>query len=110
MADLLPLWLQETAALERREHPRSRVLWMAMLDTPEGPLSCVIIDVSKTGAKLQFAATIFPALVWQPVELHIEPMGSLRGEVVWQLGDKLGIRFTVAPDYVQRIVGSALIS
>lgn len=108
MAESLPLWFQDTAALERRQFLRTRVLWMATLQTSEGPLSCIIVDVSNNGAKLQFAVPVFPALIWQPVELHIEPMGVLRGEVVWQMGDKLGVRFSAAPEYVAKVIGGSL--
>ena len=43
MEDRLPLWLQETAALDQRRHVRTRVLWMATLDTKEGPLACIVL-------------------------------------------------------------------
>lgn len=108
MAGQIPSWLHDTAALEQRKHPRSRVLWMATLDTKEGPLSCVVLDVSRAGAKLQFAAPIFPVLLHQEVELVIEPLGSLGAEVIWQQGERMGIRFNGNPALIAKIIGGAL--
>jgi hypothetical protein len=108
MVGQIPAWLHDTAALEQRKHPRSRVLWMATLDTKEGPLSCVVLDVSRAGAKLQFAAPIFPVLLHQEVELVIEPLGSLGAEVIWQQGERMGIRFNANPMLIASIIGGAL--
>ena len=108
MEDRMPLWLQETAALDQRRHVRTRVLWMATLDTKEGPLACIVLDVSRAGAKLQFATPIFPVLLRQPVELHIEPLGMLNAEVVWQLGDRMGVQFSDDPAQINSVIGGAL--
>ena len=108
MVGQIPAWLHETAALEQRKHPRSRVLWMATLETKEGPLSCVVLDVSRAGAKLQFAAPIVPVLSKQPVELAIEPLGRLEAEVIWQIGERMGIRFTSDPALIVSVIGGAL--
>ena len=108
MVGQIPAWLHETAALEQRKHPRSRVLWMATLDTKEGPFNCMVLDVSRAGAKLQFATPIFPVLVKQEVELVIEPLGSLGAEVIWQTGERMGIRFIADPALVAHVIGGAL--
>lgn len=104
----IPLWLQETAALEQRRHVRTRVLWMATLDTKEGPLACIVLDVSRAGAKLQFSAPVLPVLLRQPVELTIEPLGALSAEVMWQLGDRVGIQFTGDATEINNVIGGAL--
>jgi hypothetical protein len=108
MVGQIPAWLHETAALEQRKHPRSRVLWMATLETQEGPFSCMVLDVSRAGAKLQFAAPIFPVLVKQEVELVIEPLGGLGAEVIWQSGERMGVRFNANPALVAHVIGGAL--
>ena len=108
MVGQIPAWLHETAALEQRKHPRSRVLWMATLETKEGPFSCMVLDVSRAGAKLQFATPIFPVLVKQEVELVIEPLGGLGAEVIWQSGERMGVRFNANPALIAHVIGGAL--
>jgi len=103
----IPLWLHETAALEQRRHVRQRVLWAARLDTPEGSFNCIILDVSKEGAKLQLAAPI-PVLPGYAVELVIEPMGRLKAEVIWQISERMGLRFLADHQQVARVIGRAL--
>ena len=81
---------------------------MATLDTKEGPLSCVVLDVSRAGAKLQFATPILPILLKQQVQLAIEPLGSLGADVIWQQGERMGIRFNGNPAHIASIIGGAL--
>jgi len=103
----IPLWLQDTAALDQRRYLRQRVLWAARLDTAEGSFNCIILDVSKAGAKLQLAAPI-PVTARQKVELVIEPMGRLKAEVIWQIDERMGLRFISDPQDVARVIGRAL--
>ena len=103
----IPLWLHETAALEQRRHVRQRVLWAARLDTVEGSFNCIILDVSKEGAKLQLAAPI-PVLPGYHAELVIEPMGRLKAEVIWQIAERMGLRFLSDHQQVARVIGRAL--
>ena len=103
----IPLWLHETAALEQRRHVRQRVLWAARLDTVDGSFNCIVLDVSKEGAKLQLAAPI-PVGTRQQVELVIEPMGRLKAEVIWQVSERMGLRFISDHQQVARVIGRAL--
>jgi hypothetical protein len=105
----LPLWLHETAALEQRRHVRQRVLWAARLDTAEGSFNCIVLDVSKEGAKLQLAAPI-PILPRQQADLVIDPMGRLTAEVIWQVSERMGLRFISDHQQVARVIGRALMS
>ncbi len=105
----LPLWLHETAALDQRRHVRQRVLWAARLDTQEGSFNCIILDVSKDGAKLQLAAPI-PVVPRQRATLVIEPMGRLDAEVIWQVAERIGLRFMSDHQEVARVIGRALMA
>ena len=53
MAGTEPVEQSETGSAEQRRHIRKRVLWAARLDTAEGSFSCVILNVSRSGAKLR---------------------------------------------------------
>jgi len=105
----LPLWLHETAALEQRRHVRQRVLWAARLDTVDGSFNCIVLDVSKEGVKLQLAAPI-PVAARQKVTLVIEPMGRLPAETIWQVSERMGLRFLCDHQQVARVIGRALMS
>ena len=97
---------QEAQAKEQRRHVRKRVLWVARLETKDGPLSCTILNVSRSGAKLRVAA---PNLQHQSVKLVMETYGALSAEIVWQNADKMGIRFSADPAEVAKILGDALV-
>ncbi|SRR5579862_2397698 len=107
MAGTEPLEQPETGTAEQRRHIRKRVLWAARLDTAEGSFNCVILNVSRSGAKLRLpaATTLSPQ---EPIELVFETFGELKGQIVWQRGDKMGIRFTTDPDQVAAIIGASL--
>ena len=107
MAGTEPVEQPETGTAEQRRHIRKRVLWAARLDTAEGPFNCVILNVSRSGAKLRLpAATTISSR--EPIQLVLEAFGELRAEIVWQRGDKMGIRFTTDPDQVAAIIGASL--
>jgi hypothetical protein len=96
---------QEARAKEQRRHIRKHVLWTAKLETLEGAFTCIILNVSRSGAKLRVTA---PSLSRQSVKLVMESYGSLPGEIVWQNADKMGIRFSAEPEEVAKILGDAL--
>ncbi len=97
---------QEALAKEQRRHIRKHVLWAARIETKDGPLSCIILNVSRSGAKLRITA---PNLQHQVVKLVMETYGTLSAEIVWQNADKMGIRFIADPEEVAKILGDALV-
>jgi PilZ domain len=90
---------------EQRRHVRKRVLWAGKIATKDGSFDCVVLNVSRSGAKLRFTAPIGPQ---RTVDLSLGSFGTLNAEVVWQRADKMGIRFTADPDQVANIIGEAL--
>jgi hypothetical protein len=92
---------------EQRRHIRKRVLWTARLDTAEGSFTCIIMNVSRSGAKIRLPSSL-PISPGQPVELVLEAFGELAAEIVWQRGDKMGIHFTADPAQVAAIIGASL--
>jgi hypothetical protein len=68
-----------------------------------------MLDVSKEGAKLQLAAPI-PVTPRQEIDLVIDPMGKLRAEVIWQISERMGLRFISDHQQVARVIGRALMT
>ena len=99
------------SAQERRRHRRSRVLWGAILtaDGFDGEVTCTVVDISAGGAKLMINARIIGrdadllSLVTpgEQVTLSVRASGSVPAEVVWQDGDRAGLRFLIDPEDVR---------
>lgn len=92
---------------DRRQHQRVGVMWMATLRTPGGFVECMVIDLSRGGAKLALGTHI-PLAPAAPVALVIEGYGTLQAEAVWQRADFAGIRFRDAAEIVGRMFGAIL--
>jgi hypothetical protein len=95
----------EASGREQRRHIRKHVLWTARLETTGGALDCIILNISRSGAKLRLTA---PDLLLQPVKLVMESYGTLPAENVWQQVDNVGLRFNADPEAVAKILGDAL--
>jgi hypothetical protein len=90
---------------EQRRHIRKRVLWAAKLETQDGVFDCIVLNVSRSGAKLRLKSPIAPQTT---AELVLGSFGKLAAEIVWQRSDKMGIRFRTPPEEVATIIGQAL--
>ncbi|HUB96144.1 MAG TPA: PilZ domain-containing protein [Stellaceae bacterium] len=88
--------LEPASALERRRHPRVGVTFMAVFRTPHGFYGCLVVDLSRGGAKLSFDETPL-VMAGDPVTLLIEPFGEFRAETMWHRGEFAGIRFLDPP-------------
>lgn len=97
----------EAGGEEQRRHVRKRVLWMARLEANGTSSECVILNVSRSGAKLRLTTPLTVA-ARQVVKLDMPSHGTLPAEVIWQRGDKMGIRFSADPEQVAKILGTAL--
>lgn len=89
-------------AAERRIHPRFRTDSAGELLL--GPLRfpCAILDLSSGGAQLQLSEQITPL---SPATLRIVNVGALHCRVVWNKGDRTGVRFLHEPNWVKARVG-----
>ena len=76
--------------LDQRRSPRFDALRGATVETPTGALTCVIRNVSQTGACLESAA---PKSIPDQFFLTIWPSLNCRCEVVWRSEHKVGFRF-----------------
>lgn len=99
------------AAQDRRRYRRSRVLWGATMiaDGFDGEVTCTVVDISAGGAKLMMNTKLIgrdPDLLGMVtpgsrVTLSVRASGSVPAEVVWQDGDRAGLRFLIDPEDVR---------
>jgi len=107
MAGIGPIKEAAKGTRDQRRHIRKRVLWAARLDTAEGSFACVILNVSRSGAKVRLQ-NANPISSHQPIELVFEAFGAVSAEIVWQRGDEIGIHFTADPTQIAAIIGASL--
>jgi hypothetical protein len=89
----------ETGAspIDRRRHARVGVMLMATLRSTNGLFDCMVLDISRGGAKVMLseAHDITPA-----VTLILGGFGAFRAQLVWHRGEILGIRFDDPPEKI----------
>lgn len=80
------------AVLDDRMDRRRQLLWSGVLQSARGPMQCIVIDISRGGARVSVGAASVVAL-GQAVTLLVLGMGLFRGTVVWAEDGSIGIRF-----------------
>lgn len=81
---------------DRRQEPRQRVVRAAITvvegsDGPAGALPCVVLDISKSGARLHVHS---PTETPDRFQLVVESENSShRCEVVWRRDNEVGVKF-----------------
>ena len=78
------------AALDDREDRRRQLLWSGILQTARGPVQCIVVDISRGGARITAGAAV---KVGQAVTLLVTGMGMFRGTVVWAEPGTIGVKF-----------------
>lgn len=82
---------------ERRRHARVGVMLMATLRAASGFLDCMVVNLSRGGAKIMLNG---PETLERAVSLVLESGSLLRAEVVWQRDQVAGLRFLDGPEAV----------
>ncbi len=90
---------------ERRHSSRATVLWTGQLEGGGQVADCVLLNVGLTGAMVR---TVEPFERSAPVTLHSYHFGELKGRVVWQDGNAIGLTFEDEPDLVIETLARAL--
>ncbi|HUZ75128.1 MAG TPA: PilZ domain-containing protein [Stellaceae bacterium] len=80
--------------VEAREDRRRQILWSAVLQTARGPCHCLVVDISRGGARIARAPAVG---IGQAVTLMVTGLGMFRGTVVWSETGNLGIEFVPQP-------------
>lgn len=89
---------------DRRSHARSHVILNGRLHGGTAEQDCVLLDLSASGAMVRLSDPVpSPA----DVALATAQFGELRGRVVWQMHNVIGLRFAERPQKVARIVRAA---
>jgi hypothetical protein len=79
-----------TGLPDSAEERRAHLVWGGVLQTARGPVSCMVTDLSRGGARLSIA-TELP--VGQAVTLIVTGIGTFRGAVVWTDPGRAGLQF-----------------
>lgn len=101
--------MTETAATatcwkDRRLYARSHVILQGRLHGGIEEQDCVLLDLSASGAMVRLSD---PAPSPAHVTVSSPHFGELRGRVVWQAHNVIGLRFADRPQQVARIVQAA---
>lgn len=82
---------------ERRDSTRHKSFLRGFVhvDKRRGAMSCLIRDLSATGARIVFSDTV---AIPDIVTLHIpQKEQTLEARVEWRRGDEIGVKFSAAP-------------
>ena len=90
---------------ERREHERKSVILPAKIDTADGTLDCLTMDISAGGARLHIVETFDAS---HPVTLVLDGFGRFDARVAWRATAEIGLQFTDAPGDVAARLASVL--
>jgi len=85
------------SAAERRRHARVGVMLMASLRSTNGIYDCMVLDISRGGAKLTLGE---PQTLPPTVTLVLGGFGTFRAQTVWQHNEIVGIRFDDTPEAI----------
>ena len=82
---------------DRRRHQRAGTMWMANLHSAGRREDCMVIDISRGGAKLMLTHRQPLADV---VALVVVGFGTFRAKLVWRRAEFAGIQFLDPPDAI----------
>jgi hypothetical protein len=90
---------------ERRRFERATVLWSGHLAFGDQVITCLIVNISSTGAMVR---TDEAGVCATTVTLRNPRIGELAAEVRWRRHDELGLKFLDDDEAVAAIIGKAL--
>ena len=85
----------------RREHVRKTVFLTAKLSACGQSVTCEIVNISSGGARLNMSRQV---AFDTGITLNIGPFGEFVGEVVWQNGMEVGVRFLGDSEQISEMV------
>ena len=93
------------SSMERRDFPRTSVLWSGRIHAAGRVAECRVLNISAIGAKVRLLESLQHGI---EVSLMIDRFGEFPSDVVWQEGEYLGIDFRDEPEDIVRIVEPVL--
>ena len=97
--------LAPPATEDRRRYRRHTVLLKAKFHRGRTSVDCTIVELSPNGAKLRAAEPIADKAVGA---LENDRFGMIPGEVVWNNGEALVIRFLEQPNWIAGLLSMVL--
>jgi PilZ domain len=85
-----------------RNASRRAVLWAGHVEFGEYNFTCQIWNISLGGAKLNIGV---PLALGTKVTLVLDKYGRFIGEIVWQEGKNIGIKFDSDPETIRKTLG-----
>jgi hypothetical protein len=101
-----PLEGRQTGGSERRRALRKRVLWSGHVEADNRLLSCAVLDVSLSGARVRLEDE--GQLPAGPLAIALSRFGMFQAEVVWTKERMSGLRFLESIDRVADTIGREL--
>ena len=98
-------FFRPTHPKDRRKFVRTSVMWAGKLHLKTQTVNCVVLNISPDGAKIRLKS--IPDAM-SPLTLHVDRIGDLSGEVLWQDGAMIGISFHESPSVVAQRIEPAL--
>jgi PilZ domain len=89
---------------DRRSYARRHVILNGRLRGGIEEQDCVLLDLSASGAMVRLSD---PAPSPAHVAVTTEHFGELRGRVIWQVHNAIGLRFADRPQQIARVVQAA---
>jgi hypothetical protein len=89
---------------EQRRDQRFDVMWMATLRAAHGFYDCLVLNISRGGAKIALSEQC-SLTIDDPVTLILESFGPLRAVIVWDRAGFAGIRFSDPADKIAESLG-----
>ena len=93
--------IPEDSSVDRRLHPRAKVLWTGSLESGNRSMDCVLLNIGARGAMGRSVGV----LARGRVSLQSFHFGRLAAEIVWQEGNAFGLRFKASPAEVRNAIG-----
>lgn len=88
-----------------RQFRRKAVIWGAKLETGQGLLDCIMLDLSLGGARLRCDCQLE---LGKPATLMLDKFGAFPAEVVWATASEVGVQFNEAPAKVAERFGDVM--
>lgn len=88
-----------------RQFRRKAVIWGAKLETEQGVLDCIMLDLSLGGARLRCDCQLE---LGKPATLMLDKFGAFPAEVVWATASEVGVRFNEAAEKVAERFGDVM--
>jgi hypothetical protein len=91
----------DTGLVENRKFPRTSVIWSGTVESDDGYIDCIAMNLSANGAKLQLSLPLdAQTRSWT---LTIPRLGKFKAELAWQAtgdGQEIGLMFQNPPGIV----------